>query len=212
MPAHGSLRIQERLQEIGRRGGLRVWLFYRPGPGPRLMSWLRRRVTLLRNPHAEIRFGADVYLGPGFGIDAPRGGTFVCGEGCEFRRRFQAELAGPDATIEIGDRSVFTHDVLIQCASHVSVGSDCQIDQATLLVDGDRRMRERPGDEQSPAQRRPLTIGDHAMITTKCTVIADVGAHSMVGANSVVLQALPAHCLAAGSPAQVIGYFGPEGG
>jgi len=206
----GSERIQERLQEIGRRGGLRVWLFYRPGPGPQLMSWLRRRLTLLRNPHAEIRFGTGTYLGPGFSIDAPHGGTFVCGDGCEFRRGFRAELGGHEARIEIGARSIFTNDVLIQCASRVSIGTDCQVDQASLLVDGNHRVRL--GDSVAGGDEpRPLTIGDRVTVTTKCTVVADVGSESMVGANSVVLQPLPAHSLGAGVPAQVVGYFGPRG-
>jgi hypothetical protein len=41
----------------------------------------------------------------------------------------------------------------------------------------------------------------------KCTVTADVEAHTVVGAGSVVLEPLPARCLAAGSPAVVLGYF-----
>lgn len=210
MSRTGSERIQERLQEIWRRGGLRVWLFYRPGPGPRLMSWLRERLTLLRNPHADITFGADVYLGPGFSLDAPRGGTFICGDGCEFRRGFRAELTGHEARIEIGPRSVFTNDVLIQCASQVSVGADCQVDQASLLVDGNHRVRL-SGTADESDEPKPLTIGDNVTITTKCTVVADVGSNSMIGANSVVLQPLPAHSLAAGVPAQVLGRFGPRG-
>lgn len=205
-------RLQEIRQQISRAGGVRAWLFYLPGPGPRLMSWLRRLFVVARNPEASISFGPGVYLGPGFSIDAPRGGTFIAGAASEFRRGFRAELGGGDARIEVGERSVFTNDVLIQCASAVSVGSDCQVDQASLLVDGDRRLRERAGESPAEREPRPLMIGDHVTITTKCTVIADVGSHSMVGANSVVLQPLPPHSLAAGSPAQVIGYFGPTSG
>jgi acetyltransferase-like isoleucine patch superfamily enzyme len=202
-------RLQEIRQQVRRAGGVRAWLFHLPGPGPRLMSRLRSVVVVARNPKASITFGAGVYLGPGFSVDAPKGGTFTAAAGSEFRRDFRAELGSGSARIEIGARSVFTNDVLIQCASAVSIGSDCQVDQASLLVDGDRRLRERAGGAGAEREPRPLTIGDHVTITTKCTVIADVGSHSMVGANSVVLQPLPPHSLAAGSPAQVIGYFGP---
>lgn len=202
-------RLREARAELDSAGGVRIWLFHFPGPGTQLMSWLRKRATKLRNPHAEISFGDRVYLGPGFGIDAPRGGTFIVGSDCEFRRGFRAELSGPTAWVEIGARTIFTHDALIQCASTVSIGSDCQVDQAVLLVDGNHRVRS-VGIAGGPDQLRPLTIGDHVTITTKCTVIAPIGSHSMVGANSVVLRPLPSHSLAAGSPAQVIGYFGPE--
>jgi hypothetical protein len=60
--------------------------------GPKLMSWLRKRWVRFRNPHADIRFGRGTYLGPGFSLDMPFGGTFVTGEYAEFRRNFRAEF------------------------------------------------------------------------------------------------------------------------
>jgi acetyltransferase-like isoleucine patch superfamily enzyme len=190
---------------------LRVWLFDPSGPAQQFASQLRKRWASFRNPHAQIQFHEPVYAGPGFAIDAPAGGTFVAGPGSEFRRGFRAELSGPQATVSVGSETIFTHEALIQCASAVSLGAQCQIDQGTLLVDGDFRVR-RPGESAAalPHDPHPLTIGDHVMITTKCTVIADIGSYSMVGANSVVTKPLPAHSLAAGSPAEVIGHFGPE--
>lgn len=117
-----------------------------------------------------------------------------------------------------------TGAVLVQCASVVDVGERCQLDQDVLLVDGTHRVREMTAGRVGPALsgvaepgagaaagvtaiRRPLTIGDHVTIMAKCTVTAHVGSHSVVGANSVVLEPLPAKCLAAGSPAEVVGYF-----
>jgi acetyltransferase-like isoleucine patch superfamily enzyme len=47
------------------------------------------------------------------------------------------------------------------------------------------------------------------MITSKCTVLADVGERAIVGANSVVTKPVPAFCLAGGVPAKVFEYFGP---
>ncbi|HTW11513.1 MAG TPA: hypothetical protein VME01_02120 [Solirubrobacteraceae bacterium] len=189
----------------------RAWLFDQQGPASQAASWLRKRWVVLRNPYAHIQFHEPVYAGPGFSIEAPRGGRFIAGPGSEFRHGFRAELDGADATITIGAANLFTHDVLIQCASAVSLGAHCQVDQASLLVDGDFRVR-RPGDATAQPTRepRPLTIGDHVTITTKCTVIADIGSYSMVGANSVVTEPLPPHSLAAGAPARVIGHFGPE--
>ena len=46
---------------------------------------------------------------------------------------------------------------------------------------------------------RPLHIEDDATITTKCTIINDVGTRAFIGANSVVSQAIPPYCLAAGA-------------
>jgi acetyltransferase-like isoleucine patch superfamily enzyme len=176
------------------------------------MSWLRKRWVLIRNPHCHIEFSAPVYLGPGFSLDAPRGGTFIVAPGCEFRRGFRAELGGPDARIEIGMMSVFTYDVVLQCSSQITIGAHCMFGQASLVVDGNHQFREldRPMLQQGYALA-PITVGDHVTTTTKCTIIADIGTRTFVGANSVVTRPLPAYCVAAGAPARVLEYFGPPG-
>jgi acetyltransferase-like isoleucine patch superfamily enzyme len=176
------------------------------------MSWLRKRWVLFRNPHARIEFHGPVYLGPRFSLDMPRGGTFVVGPGVEFRRGFRAELTGPDARITIGARSVFSYDVVIQCTSSIEIGADCIFGQATLVVDGNHRFRdlERPVLEQG-YDLRPMRISDHATVTTKCTIIADIGERAFIGANTVVSRPIPAFCVAGGVPARVLDYYGPAG-
>jgi acetyltransferase-like isoleucine patch superfamily enzyme len=189
-----------------------VFLLYLPGPGPMLMSWLRKRWVLWRNPHCRIEFRGPVYLGPGFSLHAPHGGTFIAGPGCEFRRGFRAELGGPEARIEIGTMTVFTYDVVVQCSSTITVGAHCIVAQACTIVDGNHNVRdpELPVLQQGYSLRS-ITLGDHVFVTAKCTVIADVGTRTVVGANSVVLSPLPPHCVAAGAPARVLEYFGPPG-
>lgn len=215
-PLTVAARPLRRLRRAGRTPrdarSLRVWLLYLPGPGPRLMSWLRKRWVVLRNPHARIEFRGPVYLGPRFSLDMPRGGTFIVGPGVEFRRGFRAEFGGPEARIEIGACAVFTYDVIIQVSSSVQIGAHCQFGQATLVVDGNHRFRDldRPMLAQG-YDLRPIRIADHAVLTTKCTVVADIGERTYVGANSVVSSPLPAFCVAAGAPARVLEYFGPPG-
>jgi acetyltransferase-like isoleucine patch superfamily enzyme len=192
---------------------LRVWFLYLPGPGPMLMSWLRKRWVIFRNPHTRIEFRGPVYLGPGFSLDAPRGGTFLVGPGVEFRRGFRAELGGPDATIEIGGMTVFTYDVIVQCSSRIEIGEHCMFGQASLIVDGNHRFRDHATPMlQQGYDLHPVRLEDHVTTTTKCTIIADIGTRTFVGANSVVSRPLPAYCVAAGAPARVIEYFGPPGG
>jgi len=58
---------------------------------PLLASAIRKRWVLFRNPHADIRFGRYVYLGPGFSLHMPFGGTFIAGDGAEFRRGFRCD-------------------------------------------------------------------------------------------------------------------------
>jgi len=180
--------------------------------GPLLASRLRQWWVLLRNPHADIRLGRGTYLGPGFSLHMPFGGSFVTGEGVEFRRNFRAELGGPDARIELGARTVCTYDVLMQCGTTIEIGERCMFGQSTLVVDGNHRFREldRPMLEQG-YDFTPIRISDDATITTKCTIIADVGTRAFVGANSVVTRAVPPYTVAAGVPARPIDYFGPPG-
>ncbi|MHB8692695.1 MAG: acyltransferase [Solirubrobacteraceae bacterium] len=205
-------RLHTAPRQLREAGSLRVWLLYLPGPGPLLMSWLRKRWVIWRNPHARIDFLGSVYLGPGFSLDMPRGGTLIVGHGVEFRRGFRAEFGGPDARITIGELAVFTYDVVIQCSSSIDIGAYVQFGQATLVVDGNHRFKDL--DTPMLAQGydfTPLKIADHATITTKCTILADIGERTFVGANSVVSKPLPAFCLAAGMPARVLEYYGPPG-
>jgi acetyltransferase-like isoleucine patch superfamily enzyme len=176
------------------------------------MSWLRKRWVLLRHPHAEISFGRHCYLGPGFSLHMRDGGTFVAGDGVEFRRGFRAEL-GPTARVQIGTGSVFTYDVLIQCTTSVTVGKQCLIAATVLIVDGSHRFRDhtRPVLTQG-YDYRPITIGDGAAVMAKSTVIADVGERAFIGANSVVSRPVPPYSLAVGAPAEVIESYGPAEG
>jgi hypothetical protein len=77
--------------------------------GPRLMSALRKRWVRARNPHAKIRFGSGTYLGPGFSLDMPFGGTVVTGKRCEYRRNFRADI-GEQAFV--GANAVVTRPIL----------------------------------------------------------------------------------------------------
>ncbi|MEA2179148.1 MAG: hypothetical protein QOG77_2445, partial [Solirubrobacteraceae bacterium] len=57
---------------------------------------------------------------------------------------------------------------------------------------------------------RPIRIGKECGILTKTTILNDVGDRSQIGANSVVVKPIPPYCVAVGTPAKVVDYFGPE--
>ncbi len=179
---------------------------------PRLASRFRQAMVRLRNPQADITFGAGCYLGPGFSIDAPWGGTFSCGNHCEFRRGFRAELAGPGTRLEIGSGCVFTYYSLIQCGRSIVIGDRVMFGQSSMTVDGNHRFRDltKPMLDQG-YDFRPIHIADDVTTTTKCTIIASIGERAFVGANSVVTQDIPPFTVAVGAPARVIDYFGPPG-
>lgn len=164
---------------------------------------------MLTHPHANVRFELPVYIGPRTSLHIPAGGSFLVGPNVEFRRGFCAEVE-QSGRIEIGAGSVFTYDVVMQCTTSIRVGERCMFGQATLVVDGQHRFR----DVSLPmlAQGydwRPIEVGDDAVITTKCTVMASIGERSVVGANSVVTRDIPPFAVATGAPARVTSRFGP---
>ncbi|HEU4979338.1 MAG TPA: acyltransferase [Solirubrobacteraceae bacterium] len=193
-----------------RRGGrpLRVSLLY--FRGPIWMSALRKWWVRFRNPHATIRFGRHTYLGPGFSLHMPFGGTFETGEMVEFRRNFRAEFGAPDTCITFGERCVCTYDVIMQCTTSIDVGARCQFGQATMVVDGQHRFRDidRPMLEQG-YDFTPIRIEDDAVITTKCTIMASIGTRAFIGAGAVVTKPVPPYVVAAGVPARVLASFAP---
>lgn len=203
----GALRSKlERIPARVRRLPVSIG-YYR---GPLLMSALRKRWVIFRHPHSTIRFGTGTYLGPGFSLDMPFGGTFITGERCEFRRNFRAELGNSNARIELGAGCTCTYDVLMQCSTSIAIGDRCQFGQSTIVLDANHRFRDlnRPMLEQGYDYRQ-VHIEDDATITSKCTIIANVGTRVFVGANSVVTRPIPPYTLAAGVPAKAVEYFGP---
>jgi acetyltransferase-like isoleucine patch superfamily enzyme len=175
------------------------------------MSALRKRWVILRHPNADIRFGDDVYVGPGFSLHIPHRGSFIVGDGVEFRRGFRAEIEGT-GRISIGAGTHCTYYVLMQCTTSIDVGERAQFGQSTIVVDGQHRFRDldQPMLDQG-YDFTPIVIEDDATITTKCTIMAGVGKRAFVGANAVVTRPVPAYTVAVGAPAKPIEYFGPPG-
>lgn len=175
-----------------------------------MASALRKRWAALKNPHATVRFGAHTYVGPGFSLHAPAGGTFETGPGCEFRRGFRCELGGPETVVRFGAQCVATYDVLVQCTTSMEVGDRVMFGQSCLLVDGNHNFRDpsRPMLEQGYVFT-PLRIGDDVTIMTKCTIVASLGERAVVGANSLVARDVAPYTVVGGVPAKVLDTYGP---
>jgi len=180
--------------------------------GPLLMSALRKQWVLARHPHANIQFEGPVYLGPGFSLHIPNGGSFIVGPGVEFRRGFRAEVEGT-GRISIGAGSVCTYYVLMQCTTSIDIGERCMFGQSTIVLDGQHRFRDLavPMLDQG-YDFTPLLIERDVTVTTKCTIMASMGQRAFVAANAVVTRPVPPYTVVAGVPARAIDYFGPPGG
>lgn len=178
--------------------------------GPLIMSWLRKQWVLLRHLHGDIQFGKHVYLGPGFSLHMPGPGTFIVGDGVEFRRGFRAEISGR-GKIVIGAGCYFTYDVILACSTEMTIGERCGMGQATFVADGNHNYRDlsKPFLDQGYTFH-PMVIEDDVQIHSKCTILASIGTRTVIGANAVVTKPLPPYALAAGVPARVLDRFAPS--
>jgi acetyltransferase-like isoleucine patch superfamily enzyme len=177
---------------------------------PMVASFSRKRWARLKNPHARVEFGPHTYVGPGFSLHAPFGGTFIVGRGCEFRRGFRCELGGPETVVRFGDNCVATYDVLMQVTTRVEIGDRVMFGQSTAVFDGNHNFRDPEVPMLDQGYRfKPLRIEDDVTVLTKCTIVANVGERAVIGANSVVSRDVPAFHIVGGVPAKIIDTYGP---
>jgi acetyltransferase-like isoleucine patch superfamily enzyme len=195
-------------RRIIERAGRAPWVM-RYDVGARAASTIRLLIIRATHMHCRVEIETPVRLGPGFSLFMPFGGAFIVGPGVHFRRNFACEI-GQGGRVEIGPGTDFTSNALIQCSTLVSIGARCAFGQSTLIVDGYHRYRD--PDQHWMEQGhdfRPIHIGDGVGISDKCTIQSDVGERAMVASGSVVNRPVPPYCLAVGSPARVVRYFGP---
>jgi acetyltransferase-like isoleucine patch superfamily enzyme len=180
--------------------------------GSRVASEARRLSILATHQHCRVEFAGPVRLGPGFSLRIPDHGTLIVGPYVDFREGFVCEISG-SGRVTIGAGSIFTSHALIQCSTSIDIGERCVFGQALLIADGNHRYRDPDLHLLDQGYDfRPLRIDDGAVVTSKCTILNNLGERCLVGANSVVIAPVPAFCLAVGSPARIVEYFGPPGG
>ena len=178
--------------------------------GADMASRARRLLVELTHLHCRVEFQGPVHIGPGFRLVIPDKGTLVIGAGTVFRQGFVCEIGG-DGRVVIGPNCEFTSHALLQCSTSIEIGERCIFGQSALIVDGNHRFRDWARHLLDQGyDLRPVHIGDGAIVTSKVSIIgSDIGAHALIGAHSVVTRSIPAYCLAYGTPARVVEYFGP---
>lgn len=179
--------------------------------GGRAASELRKLVVRATHLHCRVEFQGPVWIGPGFSLDIPDRGSLIVGPGVTFQRGFVCEISGT-GRVTIGAGTIVRDHVLIGCSTTIDVGRRCVLGQSALLMDGFHRFRD--PDRHLLDQGydfRPVTIDDGAVVLAKCSITSSIGAHAVIGSNSVVTRPIPPYCFAVGAPARVIEYFGrPE--
>jgi maltose O-acetyltransferase len=114
-------------------------------------------------------------------------------------------LAGPNAVIEIGERTALNYGTSIGAMERVTIGAYCNIGSYVIIIDNafhtlepERRL-ERP-----PSQ--PVVVEDVVWLGSRAIVLPGVhiGTGSVVGAGSVVTASVPPRSLCVGVPARVL--------
>lgn len=166
--------------------------------------------TFHLDPGARVRIAAGVVTErrhDGLRMAVREGGEIDLGENTWLRSDLAPVLlyAYQGARLEIGAES-FLNGCMISAKVGVKLGRGVWVGPGTRVFDADQHAL----DAETPERREPIEIGDHAWLAADVTVLRGVtiGAHSVIGARSIVSSDIPPHSLAFGSPARVRGTVG----
>ena len=134
-------------------------------------------------------------------------GTLIIGD----RVRLVSTIAtleisvGPEGTLEIGDRVFINYGSSIGATKHVRIGPRCNIGSHVMMIDNDFHRLEPERRLELPPSA-PIVLEENVWLGSRVIVLRGVtiGAHSVVGAGSIVVDDVPARSLAVGVPARVI--------
>ena len=157
-----------------------------------------------RISHPEVMsFGDDVYLGPNsllVGVVEYPGPTNVAAH------QITAERFQP--RINIGHRVNSTGGLQVAACASVEIGDDVLFATNVNITDAFHGYGnvEVPFKSQSMQSISPIRIGRGSWIGQNVVILpgANIGDFAIVGANSVVTDAIPDRCIAVGAPARVI--------
>ena len=104
--------------------------------------------------------------------------------------------------VEIGDYSWIGDDVVLYSLAPIKIGRHCVISQESYLCTGSHRIT----DPSFPLETGEIVIENGAWVATDCFIGPDlcIGANSVIGARSSVLQSMPAGQICFGTPCKPV--------
>lgn len=144
--------------------------------------------------HEYIKIGKNFVADAGFRIE--------CWD--EYRnKRFSPIIC-------IGDNVSFNYRCHIGAINRITIGNNVLVGSQVLITDHSHGNWEKefdiPPKERELYSKGEVVIEDNVWIGEGVCILPNVriGKNSVIGANSVVLNDVPANCVAAGNPAKVI--------
>jgi acetyltransferase-like isoleucine patch superfamily enzyme len=116
---------------------------------------------------------------------------------------------GPSGRITIGSDSSMSGHLVISAIQEITLGRRVLIARGVYIADHNHRRDDMNTAiaDQGLADVSPVEIGDGAWLGQNVVVLpgARIGAGAVIGANAVVMSEVPAHAVAVGAPARVVG-------
>lgn len=114
-------------------------------------------------------------------------------------------LAFEGGLLEIGERAYINYGCSIAASLRISIGPRCSIGTHVMMMDNDFHRIEPERRDERP-DSNPIVLEENVWIGGRSIILGGVtiGAHSVVGAGSVVTSDVPPRTVVAGSPARVI--------
>lgn len=167
----------------------------RPRMFPPLMVTGARRISL----------GDDARIEAFAVLSAAPGGRLDIGSQCEVSSF--ARIDADTGSIAIGDHSSVNSFCLINGFGGVRIGNGVRIASHCVILSSTHNFDDpaMPIHAQG-VSGKPTVIGDDVWIGAHCVIVGgvEIGAHSVVGAGSIVLADIPPNSVAAGAPARVL--------
>ena len=115
-----------------------------------------------------------------------------------------------NAVIEIGDENTFNNNISIIANERIVIGSGCQIGDLVAIYDCDFHEINPATRNRSHGPTKPVHIGNNVWLGSRVIVLKGVviGDNSVIAAASVVTKSIPANCIAAGCPVDIIRSIG----
>lgn len=163
------------------------------------MAHLGQGYTFMRPWHVEL-FGAPIRIG--------RFATVIATPDKKIRLSVWPAEAG-NGHITIGSYCLICPGVRISSAAGITIADNCMIANGAYITDSDWHGiydRLSFGRTQPVVIEKNAWIGDSAIICKGVTI----GENSIVGAGAIVVESVPANCVAAGNPARVVKRLDPS--
>jgi acetyltransferase-like isoleucine patch superfamily enzyme len=163
------------------------------------LEHLGKGFSFIRPWHVEI-FGAPIELGDCVNV--------VAASDKKVRLAIWSDQE-EKGRIRIGNYCLICPGVRIGAAHDITIGDNCMLASNAYITDSDWHdiyNRITMGKTAPVKIANNVWIGDSAIVCKGVTI----GENSVVGAGAVVVDSVPANCVAAGNPAKIVKQLDPE--